>query len=148
MPKYEDYDDTMHPLSDSAEKALLIRRENINTNTTTVNNVSASIAATAQAASATATQGVGIEVANTNTDWINNKYRPMMGWTYMATCLFDFVVAPILWSIVQALGNGGVVSTQWQPLTLQGAGLYHVAMGAIIGISAFGRTQEKIAGKT
>jgi hypothetical protein len=36
--------------------------------------------------------------------------------------------------------------TQWQPLTLQGAGLFHIAMGAVLGIAAFGRTQEKLAG--
>jgi hypothetical protein len=36
--------------------------------------------------------------------------------------------------------------TQWNPLTLQGAGLFHIAMGAVLGISAFGRTQEKLAG--
>jgi hypothetical protein len=35
---------------------------------------------------------------------------------------------------------------QWNPITLQGAGLFHMAMGAILGIAAFGRTQEKIAG--
>jgi hypothetical protein len=36
--------------------------------------------------------------------------------------------------------------TAWQPITLQGAGLFHLSMGAIIGIAAFGRTQEKLAG--
>jgi hypothetical protein len=36
--------------------------------------------------------------------------------------------------------------TQWQPLTLQGAGLFHIAMGAVLGIAAMGRTQEKLAG--
>lgn len=79
-------------------------------------------------------------------DWMNNKWRPAMGWTYMATCIFDFVIAPVLWSVVQALGNGGRVEVQWQPITLQGAGLYHIAMGAILGIAAYGRTQEKMAG--
>lgn len=78
-------------------------------------------------------------------NWMNSKWRPMMGWMYMGVCIFDFVIAPILWSIVQAHYHG-VVSEQWQPLTLQGAGLFHLAMGAILGISAFGRTQEKIAG--
>jgi hypothetical protein len=34
----------------------------------------------------------------------------------------------------------------WQPITLQGAGLFHLSMGAIIGVAAFGRTQEKLAG--
>lgn len=80
-----------------------------------------------------------------NEDWMNTKWRPMMGWTYMITCIFDFIVAPILWSIAQAISNGGVVATQWSPLTLQGAGLYHVAMGAVLGITAWSRGQEKIA---
>jgi hypothetical protein len=78
-------------------------------------------------------------------DWMNSKWRPMMGWMYMVVCMFDFVIAPILWSLVQAVYKGGV-NVQWQPLTLQGAGLFHIAMGAIIGVSAYGRTQEKMNG--
>jgi hypothetical protein len=78
-------------------------------------------------------------------DWMNSKWRPMMGWMYMAVCMADFVVFPVLWSLVQAV-HGGSVQTQWSPITLQGAGLFHMAMGAILGIAAFGRTQEKIAG--
>lgn len=78
-------------------------------------------------------------------DWMNSKWRPMMGWLYMGVCLFDFVIAPILWSLVQALYKGGV-NVQWQPLTLQGAGLFHIAMGAVLGLAAYGRTQEKLAG--
>jgi hypothetical protein len=42
----------------------------------------------------------------------------------------------------------GNVATQWSPVTLQGAGLFHMAMGAVIGVAAFGRTQEKLAGAT
>ena len=84
---------------------------------------------------------------NTKEDWMSKKWRPMMGWVYMSTCTFDFVIAPILWSILQAY-SGGAVTSQWMPLTLQGAGLYHVAMGAVLGLTAFGRTQEKIAGAT
>ena len=78
-------------------------------------------------------------------DWMNSKWRPMMGWMYMCICMFDFMIAPILWSTIQALFHGGI-TTQWQPLTLQGGGLFHVAMGAVIGISAYGRTQEKLEG--
>jgi hypothetical protein len=78
-------------------------------------------------------------------DWMNSKWRPMMGWMYMAVCMADFVLFPVLWSLVQA-AHGGSVQTQWSPITLQGAGLFHMAMGAILGIAAFGRTQEKIAG--
>ena len=78
-------------------------------------------------------------------DWMNAKWRPMMGWVYMATCTADFVLFPILWSVLQSVSHGQVTS-QWQPLTLQGAGLYHIAMGAVLGLAAFGRTQEKLAG--
>ena len=92
-----------------------------------------------------AAQGADVLVANDNTDWINKKWRPAMGWVYMATCTADFVVFPILWSVLQALSKGNVTS-QWQPLTLQGAGLYHIAMGAVLGIAAYGRTKEKIEG--
>jgi hypothetical protein len=77
-------------------------------------------------------------------DWINAKWRPMMGWIYMLTCVTDFILFPILWSILQAIMEQPV--TAWQPITLQGAGLFHLSMGAIIGVAAFGRTQEKLAG--
>ena len=77
-------------------------------------------------------------------DWMNAKWRPMMGWIYMITCITDFILFPILWSILQASLKQPV--TAWQPITLQGAGLFHLSMGAIIGIAAFGRTQEKLAG--
>lgn len=79
-------------------------------------------------------------------DWMNTKWRPMMGWSYMLTCVADFVLFPILWSIIQMVGEGKV-EMQWQPITLQGAGLYHIAMGAVLGIAAFGRTQEKLNDK-
>ena len=79
-------------------------------------------------------------------DWMNTKWRPMMGWSYMATCIADFVLFPVLWSVIQMIG-GGQVTSQWQPITLQGAGLYHIAMGAVLGIAAFGRTQEKLNDK-
>jgi hypothetical protein len=78
-------------------------------------------------------------------DWMNSKWRPMMGWMYMLVCMADFILFPVLWSLVQAIG-GGQVHNQWQPITLQGAGLFHIAMGAVLGIAAFGRTQEKLNG--
>jgi hypothetical protein len=77
-------------------------------------------------------------------DWMNAKWRPMMGWIYMLTCVTDFILFPILWSVLQAVMKQPV--TPWQPITLQGAGLFHLSMGAIIGVAAFGRTQEKLAG--
>lgn len=78
-------------------------------------------------------------------DWMNSKWRPMMGWMYMAVCMCDFILFPVLWSTLQAVLHTANMS-QWQPLTLQGAGLFHIAMGAVLGIAAFGRTQEKLNG--
>ena len=77
-------------------------------------------------------------------DWMNSKWRPMMGWMYMLVCTMDMVVFPILWSLLQTFTHTQI--TQWNPLTLQGAGLFHIAMGAVLGIAAFGRTQEKLGG--
>jgi len=76
--------------------------------------------------------------------WLQQLWRPMMGWMYMLICLLDMAVFPVLWALWQ--GYNHVPITQWNPLTLQGAGLFHIAMGAVLGISAFGRTQEKLAG--
>lgn len=103
---------------------------------------------TAAAATAVA-GGADTLVANTNEDFINKKWRPMMGWTYMATCIFDFILAPILWAGVQfwEVSAANDAFRQWEPLTLQGAGLYHMAMGAVLGIAAYGRTKEKVADK-
>jgi hypothetical protein len=77
-------------------------------------------------------------------DWMQTKWRPAMGWMYMIICTLDMGIFPILWSLLQVTTSQPV--TQWSPLTLQGAGLFHLAMGAVLGIAAFGRTQEKIAG--
>ena len=77
-------------------------------------------------------------------DWMNSKWRPMMGWMYMLVCMFDMILFPILWSLLQTMTHSPI--TQWNPLTLQGAGLFHIAMGAVLGIAAFGRTQEKLNG--
>ena len=81
-------------------------------------------------------------------DWMTKKWRPMMAIMYMSVCAFDFIVAPILWAIVQFWETSAANDAfrQWQPLTLQGAGLFHMAMGAVLGITAWSRGQEKLAG--
>lgn len=76
-------------------------------------------------------------------DWMNRKWRPMMAWTYMATCVYDFIVGPIFYNLMQLHGSQTLM--MWEPLTLQGGGLYHVAMGAVLGITAWTRGQEKMA---
>jgi hypothetical protein len=81
-------------------------------------------------------------------DWMTKKWRPMMAMMYMTCCLFDFALFPIMFTIVQFWETQAANDAfrQWAPITLQGGGLFHVAMGAVLGVSAYGRTQEKIAG--
>ena len=81
-------------------------------------------------------------------DWMQRKWRPAMGWMYMCVCICDFILFPILFTVVQfwevAIQNDAF--RQWSPITLSNGGLFHLAMGAVLGISAWSRGQEKIAG--
>jgi hypothetical protein len=81
-------------------------------------------------------------------DWMQKKWRPMMAFMYMFCCLCDFALFPIMFTIVQfwEVSAANDAFRQWAPITLQGGGLFHVAMGAVLGVSAYGRTQEKVAG--
>ena len=77
-------------------------------------------------------------------DWMTKKWRPMMAIVYMMINLFDFIIGPILYNLLQYWNPGQAIG-MWQPLTLQGGGLIHIAFGAILGISAWTRGQEKVA---
>jgi hypothetical protein len=88
-------------------------------------------------------------MATTNNDFMETKWRSMMGVMYMVVCIFDFMVAPIGWTFVQFWEEESMNDAfrQWDPITLYGAGFFHIAMGAILGISAYGKTQENLADK-
>ena len=76
-------------------------------------------------------------------DWMTKKWRPMMAVTYMAINIFDFILGPILYNILQ-FHNPGQMIGMWAPLTLQGGGLIHISFGAILGVAAWTRGQEKV----
>lgn len=65
-----------------------------------------------------------------------------MAYAYTAIIVFDFVIAPVLWSIIQIYF--GTPDIQWKPITLDTGGVFHAAMGAVLGVSAFTRGQEKV----
>lgn len=75
---------------------------------------------------------------------IRKIWRPLAALTYLVINVFDFIIFPIFWSILQ-LNNSGDITHQWQPITLHSGGLFHVAFGAILGATAYGRSREKIA---
>jgi hypothetical protein len=79
--------------------------------------------------------------------WLKSYWRPAMGWLYMLICFMDFVVFPALTMFLPALlkGFGATVQyTAWQSLSLSNGGLIHIAFGAILGVAAWSRGQEKI----
>ena len=80
----------------------------------------------------------------TENTWVDKKWRPMMAWCYMAICICDFIIFPVLWSVFQG-HYSGVVADQYDPITLQGGGLLHVAFGAILGVTSWSRGKEKLA---
>jgi hypothetical protein len=94
------------------------------------------------------TEEVVEEKKKPDEDWMTKKWRPMMAMMYMTCCLFDFALFPIMFTIVQfwEVQAANDAFRQWVPITLQGGGLFHVAMGGVLGVSAYGRTQEKVAG--
>lgn len=75
--------------------------------------------------------------------WLDRRWRPAMGWMYFVVCITDFIIFPILWAVFQA--HNGLTEMEWNPLTLKGGGLFHIAMGAVIGVAAWTRGQEKLA---
>jgi hypothetical protein len=83
---------------------------------------------------------------NSSESWINRKWRPAMGWMYMTVCIFDFILFPIMFTIVQfwEFEAANDAFRQWEPITMTGAGLFHLAMGAVLGITAWSRGQEKM----
>ncbi len=94
-------------------------------------------------------------------------WRPIAAYIYLAICVFDFVGAP-LWIEhanqtvntqafaeirlfedkevqMKAIEHIELGNRSWEPLTLMGGGLFHLAFGAILGVAAFTRGQEKVA---
>tara|TARA_B110000503_G_C6887067_1_gene305152 strand:- start:175 stop:498 length:324 start_codon:yes stop_codon:yes gene_type:complete len=92
-----------------------------------------------------------VRSSRNNDHWMRAYWRPAMGFTYMVICIFDFIIFPIM-SMVQPLFMKllgiGMPYVVWQSLTLQTGGFFHIAMGAVLGVAAWSRGQEKIAKTT
>lgn len=88
-----------------------------------------------------------------NNRWYQSVWLPFAAATYIVICIFDFMVMPIyvaahnskVEAIVFASLEGKDVATfattiaqtaqatkQWNPLTLLGAGMFHLAFGALL----------------
>jgi len=98
---------------------------------------------------------------HSDSNWLANHWRPIAALVYLFICLFDFVMAPAwvgmhtetISELVMAIKDLPVQtqiilaaprSNEWNPLTLIGGGLFHVAFGAILGASAWSHGREKV----
>lgn len=82
-----------------------------------------------------------------NEHWVKAYWRPAMGWLYMIMCAFDFIIFPIfamLQPVIMKIWKIEMQYQAWRSLTLDNGGLIHLAFGAILGVSAWSRGQEKI----
>lgn len=77
--------------------------------------------------------------------WMKAYWRPGMAWLYMIICLVDFVIFPVVAMFLPIIFKTPYVA--WQSLSLSNGGLIHMAFGAILGVAAYGRTQEKVSFK-
>lgn len=79
-------------------------------------------------------------------DYMTKTWRPQMAKTYRWICMFDFILFPLIYFAVQFNETEAANDAFriWQPITLIGGGFIHMAFGAILGISAWTRGQEKI----
>jgi hypothetical protein len=64
-----------------------------------------------------------------------------MAWSYLVICVFDFIIGPIMNAIIAYMTD--TTYHEWNPLTLRGGGLYHMAMAAIVGLATWSRGTEK-----
>ena len=94
-------------------------------------------------------------------------WRPLAAYIYLGICIFDFIGMPIYIGVqnnqvntaafreirtlehkevqIKALEELDLGKGSWEPLTLMGGGLFHLSFGAILGVAAFTRGQEKKA---
>jgi len=70
-------------------------------------------------------------------------WRASIAWMYVIVCMFDFVIGPLFYAWY-AWFTGNYAFGEWEPLTISGGGIFHLSMGAILGVSSWSRGQEKI----
>jgi len=98
--------------------------------------------------------------------WLQHDegWKTVLALVYAIVCLFDFIISPIMWSMnrQEALlmanaiaANAGIhadiavemlkaVYRVHTPYTLQGAGMFHLAFGALLTGSAISKFKEKL----
>ena len=93
--------------------------------------------------------------------WFGIYWKPAAAIIYLAICIFDFIIAPVylnmkgdsLSSLILAIRDLSpdaqvivlnLKLAAWEPLTLKGSGVFHMAFGAILGATVWARGQERV----
>jgi len=99
---------------------------------------------------------------------IREYWRPIAAVVYLTICLFDFIIMPVMFlnseqhkdyskvyiqvnklntpqAQVALLNKINYNVSTWQPLTLGGGGMFHIAFGALLTGAAITRGLEKKA---
>lgn len=97
-----------------------------------------------------------------DTKWYS--WKVMAGYTYIAICIFDFVVMPVALHHVRIAGAAEIVEVidkqgvevgiklisqlqdrtyMWSPVTLHGGGLFHLSFGAILTGAALSKKDKE-----
>lgn len=97
--------------------------------------------------------------------WYSKSWRPIAAYIYLFICICDFVFIPVYYEYAKTIQQSSYVelalmfpegvyqiealkalqtSRTWEPLTLQATGLFHIAFGAILGVSAWTRSRDQL----
>ena len=101
-----------------------------------------------------------------NDSWYQKCWRPAAAITFLVVVVFDFIIMPVFINLTSAGNNYQEVFNQlnnldkevqvelvkridiekreWEPITLAAGGVFYACFGAILGVSAWTRGQEKI----
>jgi len=155
-------DDDIQPAPQPAPPpaTVVVVDNNNNNNGGNNNNNNLNFQASQATVQAQATASVGLaqtsidkevvdeQISKEEEHWVKAYWRPAMGWLYMLICFCDFIFFPMLTMFLPVIEKGFGVQigyTPWQSLSLSNGGLIHLAFGAILGVSAWSRGQEKLA---
>jgi len=67
--------------------------------------------------------------------WMN-VWKEVVAYAFTAIILFDFIIGPVATMFINAYYKTNMAA--WTPLTLQGGGLFYVAIATILGTAAYG----------
>ena len=150
------------PVSNVVQPSTTIIDLNNNSNNTATSSVMAQQTVQMASIQATAQAQASVGLAQTTLDkevldeqiqkeeehWVKAYWRPAMGWLYMLICFMDFIGFPAISMFLPVIYKGlgtAFTYTPWVSLSLSNGGLIHLAFGAILGVSAWTRGQEKLA---